>query len=261
MKNHLWIAAIVSVSVFNVHAQENPFLLQEQFQKIDKDADALINSLKKIYSERKGSKEVDIVVVPSMEEALVSKDDVNDTNVSNDRNITTKEDNVTVDNEILFKKAIEEQSDLVSARVDAEEKRIEKVREEQSKIEEEKQKVQVVKALEKDKISQEEAAAINAVENEESSSEEKNKNKKVELADKEESDLEEIKSEKNNEKDVLDEEEAAAIKAVENEESNSEEKELKDKKHKTVDINATKDALKAMDEADDALLKAMQEVD
>jgi hypothetical protein len=241
MKNHLWIAAIVSVSTFNVYAQENPFALQEKFQKIDKDTDALINSLKKIYSERKESKQVDIVVVPSMEDSLVSEDNVTDINISNN------EDPDTVDNELLFKKAIDEQDDLISISVAAEEKRLEKVREEQFKIEEEKAKrVQIRKekreAVEKEE-EKKESPSIKVPEVEPEAPESAESTKKDTLEDK------------------VQVEEAAAIKAVENEELMTEDKELKDEKHKIVEINATKDDLQAGNEADDALLKAMQEVD
>jgi len=223
MKNYLWIAAIVSVSTLNIYAEENPFALQENFQKIDKNADDLLNSLKKIYSERKEKKQVVKFVEPSIEQPLASEDNAVDSSIIEnnitDINVSKEEEQHNEDSELAFKKAIEEQENLAKEAEAAEEVRLEKVKQEQTKVEEEKVRLEQVK------IEEEKAKT------------------------------EQVKKEEERKK-VLE-----AKKELENKENVKKEQELKDTSKNIVDINTTEEELKALTEADEALLKAMQEVD
>ena len=242
MKKYLWTVAIVSVLTPNIYAEENPFALQENFQKIDKNTDDLIESLKKIYNERKEKKQVNIIPKVIIEESFVPEQNateieantteskVTDVNVSKEEeqvseetsvelNASQEESKANVENDAIFRKAVEEQKALANV---AEEERLEKVRQEKEKIDKKQEAEKKKQEMERQALEKEE------------------KRKKV---------LEE--KEQQAKKD--------AQKALERKENTK--KEAKKSSVEIVDINITQDEQDADRAAEDAFLKATKEVE
>lgn len=262
MKKYLWVAVIVSVLTFNIYAEENPFALEERFQQIDKDTDDLLDSLKKMYSERNEKTHMQILMSPREEKTLVADDNTTDMDISEEEHMMimmspkTEKSHVSDENETAFKKAIEEQESLTK---EVEEERLEKVKQEQIQIEEEQERQEQAK-IKADKVKKDEANI------EEEKIKQAHIQKEAELLEAEKKKAKEHQVLKKEESEIpiektLQEKEDAAIQEVEREESVTDEKELKDTGENIVNINIAEEEKNALKDADDALLKAMQEVD
>jgi len=300
MKKYLWTVAIVSVLSPNINAEENPFALQENFHKIDKNTDDLIESLKKIYNGRKDKKQVNIILKDSLKESFVTEQNVTgvetNTSESNVTNLNISQTNV--DNDEIFRKALEEQK--AWAKRAAEEERLEKVRQEKEKIDkeqesekkkqekerevlekenkrkkvleetEQKAKKDVQKALERQENTKKEEKKpsvkivdINTTQDEQDvdraaedaflrATKEVEENSKKELGN----NVIVVKEKKEVQAEIKEEKKAVQEKKKVFEEK----KEVKKESDYIVDINTTKEELEALEEAEDAFLKAIKEV-
>jgi len=283
MTKYLWAVVIVSVSTFNIYAEENSFALEEKFQQIDKDTDDLLDSLKKMYSERNEKTHMQILISPRKKKTLVADDNRTNMNISEEEHMMimmspkTEKSHVSDENETAFRKAIEEQESLTK---EVEEERLEKVKQEKAKIEEEKAKLEQIKkeakSLEAEKKKEKEQQELEKEKESETPIEktlqEKEDDAIVELEREGKVKLEQIEtesklleSEKKKEKEsenprakILQEKEDAAIEEIEREDNT---KEAKDTSGYIVNINMAEEEKNALKDADDALLKAMQEVD
>lgn len=254
MRKYLWMATIISVTTVYVYADDNPFNLKENLQKIDRDQDFLLSAFQDIVDKKEKLDELNLD--ESDEVMAIDKDEkiINDLNVSSEDIDTVKEvaqgnisKDKSVEKQIVKKeeKNIQEEKEekikqekLRDKKEKEELKRLEKVKLEQLKIEEERKKQEKEKQekAKKDKL---EALRIEKLKKEKEKPEEKEKQeaklKKVEL--KKVSKLENPKQVKQK---------------VEIEQVSSE---------AIVDINITQEKLIATEEADKVYLEAVKEMD
>jgi len=292
MKKYLWTVAIVSVLTPNIYAEENPFALQENFQKIDKNTDDLIESLKKIYNERKEKKQVNIIPKVIIEESFVPEQNateieantteskVTDVNVSKEEeqvseetsvelNASQEESKANVENDAIFRKSVEEQKALANV---AEEERLEKVRQEKEKkrkkvLEEKEQqaKKDAQKALERKENTKKEAkkSSVEIVDINITQDEQDADRAAEDAFLKATKEVEKENSKKELGNKVIVEKEKKEVQPGIDEEKKKvpeERKQVKKDSENIVDINTTKEELEALKEADEAFLKAIKEV-
>jgi len=197
MKKYLLIALLTSLSI---QAEDNPFALKENLQKIDKDQDVLLSALKEMSDNQEAKEEV--LDAQEANENVVT--DPNTKEVSQIEEVSTEEDmsavstkSVDIVREKLMaqeaQKAVEQKQEVIKNDVDAkteaivqqkkEEERRQKIKEEQAKIEA--QREQELAAKKEAQIQQEKARAQKEKERLEVEAYEKKRAAKKELEAKE----------------------------------------------------------------------------
>ena len=234
MKKYLLIALLTSLSI---QAEDNPFALKENLQKIDKDQDVLLSALKEMSDNQEAKEEV--LDAQEANENVVT--DPNTKEVSQIEEVSTEEDmsavstkSVDIVREKLMaqeaQKAVEQKQEVIKNDVDA--KTEAKVQ--QKKEEERRQKIK------------EEQAKIEA-------------QREQELAAKKEAQIQQEKARAQKEKERLEveayEKKRAAKKELEAKETNSPADEA------IADINITREQILSKKEADKAYLEAVAEMD
>ncbi|HIQ28638.1 MAG TPA: hypothetical protein EYH42_09090 [Sulfurovum sp.] len=265
MRKYLWMATIISVTTVYVCADDNPFNLKENLQKIDRDQDFLLSAFQDIVDKKE---KLDELNLDEADEVMaIDKDEkiINDLNVSSEDIDTVKEvaqgnisKDKSVEKQIVKKeeKNIQEEKEekikqekLRDKKEKEELKRLEKVKLEQLKIEEERKKQEKEKQekekQEKAKKDKLEALHIEKLKKEKEKPEEKEKQ--------EEEEKQEAKPKKVELKKVSKLENPKQVKQkVEIEQVSSE---------AIVDINITQEKLIATEEADKVYLEAVKEMD
>lgn len=273
MKKYLWIITILSLSIVNTYGEENPFALQENFQKIDRNTDDLLDSLKKIHNkireERQSLTPVKVVIEESFDVEKNTTDsnitDVNITDINTTDMNVSEEEQAKKDNELAMKRLIEEEK---NKEIEEEKIRLEKVKKEQARIKKEKEKLA---QLEKEKQEKQEEKKKEK-ERQELIKEEKVKMKSIEtknnIVDINLS-KEKLELTKKIDQEYLEAIEVVDAKKVETKVQGKEksikitkkvEKEKQESKYDTVDINTTKEELEAIQDADKIYLEAIKEV-
>ncbi len=257
MRKYLWMVAMISATTVYVCADNNPFNLKENLQKIDRDQDFLLSAFQDIVDKQEKLDELnldesdEIMAIDKdkkiIDDLNVSAEDIDTVKAVEERNITKdmtlekEKKKVLKKEEKNIQQAKEEKIKQEKARRNKEQeelKRLEKVKLEQLKIEEERKKQEKLKQekAKKDKL---EALRI-----------EKLKREKEKLEEQEKQETKQKKVE--------------AIKVSKRENS----KQVKQKvvieklsSEAIVDINITQEKLIETEEADKVYLEAVKEMD
>lgn len=242
MKKYVWFIALASLCMSGIYAEENPFALQENFQKIDKNTDEIIESLRKIYDGKEIKKRPKIIINEASDsEQNITKAETNSTEINSEdmSNLTNKEE--------MTEENITEEVN-VTEELKAEEKKAASDQNTSSKVKKQEQLEQAnEEALEEDKVV-----------DSNSTQEEQDANKAADEAF--------LKATKEVEEGYDKKELAKRLIIVKDKKSietdkNVDTKETYPESEKVVDIDITKEEIEALKEADEALLKAIQEVD
>jgi len=244
MKKYLWIVIIMIASSINIHAEENPFELNDNFQKIDRDQELLLSTFKEIAEKKETRAETINIPAPSVS--------VNEENTK-DLSRLPSEDNMTIptkeEEDTAKKKKAEKEEKLLLKQ--AEEEKIKKVREEELKVEKAKAvqaKVEYerIEKVKQEQLKIEEARAAQAKAKEEKA--------KLEEMAKKEAEKKELEMQEAKKLIKIKEEETLAQEKVEDER-------VREVKNAIVDINLTEEELMATQEADRVYLEAVKEMD
>jgi len=244
MKKYLWTVIIMIASSINIHAEENPFALNENLQKIDRDQELLLSTFKEIEERKKIRAET--VNAPTLSVGTNEEK-------AKDLSRLPSEDNMTVpgqeEADTVENKVVEKEETLLLVKV--EEEKIKKAREEEleaekTKARQAKVEYERIEKVKQEQVKIEEARAVQAKAKEE-------KTKLEEMA-KKEAEKKELEIQEAKKRIKMKEEETLALEKVEKER-------VREVKNTIVDINLTEEELIATEEADRAYIEAVKEMD
>jgi len=249
MKKYFWVA--IALTTMGVYAENNPFALQKNLQKIDQDQDVLLSALKEMTEKKEAAEALEddneADTVDEEEEAVLPTPEVHVSDQS-DENTSADTQPTEAQPKAQPVSTTEENTAPMQA---AEEARIAKVKAEQAKIEKERAEQAEKARLEQARLHQQEEAQRQEAlrkQEEERIAAQKREQERLEVEEYEAKRLAKKKAEAQ-----------MAKQSMEAEEMNK--KETSEAKHTVVDINLTREDMIAKKSADEEYMEAIKEVD